>query len=69
MIKGLISFFKGKYPTRVKWEEVRQEILDMLNESKVRFDVTPYYYRVTSGKRIWYWSRDTGEFDGTSWAY
>jgi hypothetical protein len=59
----------GKNTASTTWAEVRKEILDMLDESKVKFDVTPYYYKVTSGRKTWYWKRDTGEFDGTSWDY
>ncbi len=33
---------------------------------KVKFEETPYYYKVTVGKKTWYWNKDTGEFDGTS---
>ena len=37
-----------------------------LTKEKVEFEVSPYYYMVKSGKRIWYWIKETGEFDGTS---
>lgn len=71
MIKEIISFFRGKIPRSVSWEEVRQEILDSCEEwskMKIKFEITPYYYKVTSGKRTWYWNKDTGEFDGTSFS-
>ena len=32
----------------------------------LKFEGTPYYYKVTVGKKTWYWNRDTGEFDGES---
>lgn len=67
MIKELISFFRGKYPPTTSWEEVRQEILDMYNGTKVKFEITPYYYKVTSGNKTWYWKLEDGAFDGTSW--
>lgn len=67
MFDKLIRFFRGTYPPSVKWEEVRREILRSYENMKVRFEVTPYYYKVTSGKKTWYWNKDTGEFDGTSW--
>jgi len=34
---------------------------------KVTFRKGLYFYIVTSGKKSWYWSIETGEFDGTSW--
>ena len=36
------------------------------NGIKVKFEETPYYITLTVGNRIWYWNRETGEFDGTS---
>ncbi len=36
------------------------------NGTKVIFEETPYYYKVTVGNKTWYWNKDTGEFDGTS---
>jgi len=36
------------------------------NGENVSFEETPYYYKVTVGEKTWYWNRDTGEFDGTS---
>lgn len=36
------------------------------NGIKVKFEETPYYYKVTVGNKTWYWNKDTGEFDGTS---
>lgn len=36
------------------------------NGVEIRFEETPYYYKVTVGKRTWYWNRGTGQFDGTS---
>ncbi len=32
----------------------------------VTFEETPYYFKLTVGNKTWYWNRDTGEFDGTS---
>jgi hypothetical protein len=37
------------------------------NGTEIRFEETPYYYKITMGKRTWYWIKETGEFDGTSW--
>jgi len=31
-------------------------------------EITDYYFTVTVGKRTWYWVKETGEVDGTSWA-
>jgi len=36
------------------------------NGKTIRFEETPYYHKITVGKRTWYWIRETGEFDGTS---
>ena len=66
MLEKIIQFFRGRLPQSRTWEDVRQELLRLYDE-KVRFDITPFYYKVTSGKRAWYWNRDTGDFDGTSW--
>ena len=30
----------------------------------LKFEETPYYYKVTVGNKTWYWDKDTGEFDG-----
>ena len=39
------------------------------NGEIVSFEETPYYYKLTIGKKTWYWGRDTGKFDGTSFAW
>ena len=36
------------------------------NGTKIKIEETPYYYKVTVGGKVWYWNRDTGEYDGTS---
>ena len=36
------------------------------NGQDLKFAETPYYFKVSVGKRTWYWVRETGEFDGTS---
>ena len=36
------------------------------NGEKVKFEETPYYFKLTIGRKTWYWNKDTGEFDGTS---
>lgn len=36
------------------------------NGVEIKFGETPCYYKVTVGKKTWYWNKDTGEFDGTS---
>jgi len=36
------------------------------NGNEIRFEETPYYFKITIGKRTWYWKKETGEFDGTS---
>jgi len=33
---------------------------------KIKLEVSPYYFKVIVGKKTWYWKKDTGEFDGTS---
>ncbi len=42
------------------------EELKCSNGVEVKFEETPYYYKLTIGNKTWYWNRDTGEFDGTS---
>jgi len=37
------------------------------NGTRVVFEETPYYFKLTMGNKTWYWDRDTGKFDGTSW--
>jgi len=37
------------------------------NGTQVKFDETPYYYKLAIGRKTWYWDRDTGKFDGTSY--
>ena len=37
------------------------------NGSKIKLEKTPYYYVLTAGGKTWYWNRETGKFDGTSW--
>ncbi|MBA7579759.1 hypothetical protein ES708_21635 [subsurface metagenome] len=44
---------------------VKQEV-KLKNDQSIKFEETPYYFKVSVGKRTWYWNRDTGEFDGTS---
>ncbi|KKN25856.1 hypothetical protein LCGC14_0880430 [marine sediment metagenome] len=75
MWNAILSFFRGKSPQSVRWEEVRRQILKrgrnyMISKCKngtaLKFEETPYYYKVAVGKRTWYWNSDTGEFDGTS---
>jgi len=41
-------------------------IVTCLNGVKLKFEETPYYYKVVVGDKTWYWNRDTGEFDGLS---
>ena len=36
------------------------------NGVEIKFEETPYYYKVTVGNETWYWNRDTGQFDGHS---
>ena len=40
--------------------------LECSNGTQVKFEESPYYYELTIGRKTWYWRRDTGEFDGTS---
>ena len=37
------------------------------NGEMVSFEETPYYYKLTIGKKTWYWDRDTGKYDGVSY--
>ncbi len=41
--------------------------LKATNGVDVVFKETPYYFKLTVGKKTWYWDKDTGEYDGTSW--
>lgn len=66
-IMSIVSFFERKIPQRVTWEKVREEIRREERKAKVKFEVSPFYYMVKSGRKTWYWVKDTGEFDGTSW--
>jgi len=37
------------------------------SDAKVIFEISENYYMVKVGKRIWYWLKETGKFDGTSY--
>jgi len=41
-------------------------IVKCKNGVVLKFEETLYYYKVTVGRKTWYWNRDTGEFDGDS---
>ncbi|KKN23680.1 hypothetical protein LCGC14_0902390 [marine sediment metagenome] len=54
---------------RQSWADVRREILVAgikWEDGNLKFVVNDLYYRVTVGRRNWYWVKETGEFDGTS---
>ncbi|HEX76714.1 MAG TPA: hypothetical protein G4O12_09090 [Dehalococcoidia bacterium] len=34
------------------------------NGIEIKFEETPYYLTATVNGDVWYWKRDTGEFDG-----
>jgi len=34
MISEILAFFKGEFPPRVKWEEVKEQILSTLEEER-----------------------------------
>ena len=36
------------------------------NGVKIKFEEGLYFYKVTVGRKTWYWSKETGKFDGTS---
>ncbi len=36
------------------------------NGEKGKFEVIRCYFKLTLGNKTWYWNRDTGGFDGTS---
>ena len=36
------------------------------NGTKVVFEETEFYFKLTMGDKTWYWNKDTGEYDGTS---
>lgn len=47
----------------------KREILSEVkleNGVNMKFEETPYYFKITVGNRTWYWKRETGEFDGTA---
>lgn len=37
------------------------------NGEEVSFKETPFYFKLTIGRKTWYWNRDTGKYDGTSY--
>ena len=37
------------------------------NGEEVKFEETPYYFKLTIGGKTWYWDRDTGQYDGVSY--
>ncbi|GAJ10927.1 unnamed protein product [marine sediment metagenome] len=36
------------------------------NGTKVIFEETPYFFKLTIGHKTWYWERETGKYDGVS---
>ena len=36
------------------------------NGDEIKFEETPYYFKLTKGLKTWYWNRDNGEYDGVS---
>ena len=36
------------------------------NGEEIEFRKTPYYYWIAIRNMIWYWNKETGEFDGES---
>jgi len=36
------------------------------NGEDLRFEETPYYFKIIIGRKVWYWDRDTGKYDGTA---
>ncbi|MFC2019310.1 hypothetical protein ACFLU4_05060 [Chloroflexota bacterium] len=30
----------------------------------MKFEETPYYFKLTIGSKPWYWNRDTGKYNG-----
>jgi len=37
------------------------------NNEVVIFEETPFYLKLTIGRKTWYWNRDTGKYDGVSY--
>lgn len=36
------------------------------SDDNIIFEISGNYYMIKSGNKTWYWFRDTGKFDGTS---
>lgn len=36
------------------------------NRAEIKVEESQLYLKVTVGEKTWYWTRATGEFDGTS---
>jgi len=36
------------------------------NGVEIKIEESQLYIKVTAGHKTWYWNRETGEFDGTS---
>jgi len=47
---------------RAVWRKIM--VFKCSNGIILKFEETPYYYKVTVGNKTWYWDKDTGEFDG-----
>jgi len=43
--------------------------VECTNKVKVKFEETPYYFKLTVGGKTWYWCRDTGRYDGVSFEW
>jgi len=37
------------------------------SDDNIIFEISENCYMVRVGKKIWYWIKETGGFDGTSW--
>ena len=42
------------------------EYEDLVTGYKIRIEVTPYYFKLIIDDRTYYFKRESGEFDGTS---
>ena len=41
-------------------------VIKCANGTEIKIEESPFYVKVIVGNKTWYWSKDAGKFDGTS---
>jgi len=43
--------------------------IDLVNADEIQVDVSPWYFVLQIGNLIYYWNRESGEYDGLAISY